>query len=103
MRLIDAENLKSTYKSWISEYIPKGNNSSKVEAIRKCIMMIDYVNSYNEEDARPSAEWIVTDEERDCACCSRCGWYIDRPHASFAIPRYKYCPNCGAWMGGIAR
>jgi hypothetical protein len=103
MRLIDAENLKETYKSWILEYIQKGNNSSKVEATRKCITMIDYINSYNEEDARPSAEWVVTDEERDCACCSRCGWYIDRPNASFAISRYKYCPNCGAWMGGIVR
>ena len=50
------------------------------------------------KNLHPMAEWIVTDEERDCACCSRCGWYIDRPHASFAIPRYKYCPNCGARM-----
>lgn len=45
-----------------------------------------------------TAHWVVTDEERDCACCSYCKWYIDRPNASFAIPRYKYCPNCGARM-----
>ena len=25
-----------------------------------------------------TAHWVVTDEERDCACCSSCRWYIDR-------------------------
>ena len=45
-----------------------------------------------------TAHWVITDTERDCACCSSCRWYIDRPNASFAIPRYKYCPNCGAQM-----
>ena len=52
---------------------------------------------------RPQREWIKTDRTYCGATvykCPVCGADIDEMPTVMGVPKYKFCPSCGAQMKG---
>ena len=52
---------------------------------------------------RPSGEWIETDR-LNCGArvyqCSVCGEDVDEMPTVMGVPKYRFCPYCGAMLKG---
>lgn len=97
MRLIDADALKEGIKSQ--------KLLAREPVVQRIINMIDNATTFIFPESH-AGRWLNFTGDFATAECSECGElyepseYKDEEHFNAFKQFYKYCPNCGAKMGG---
>lgn len=90
---IEREAAKRALRIWITECVIDGDTES-ADRFRDCIDLLDSLDASDVAPVR-HGEWIERAWRPTCSLCGFSGSLIDAP-----ISPFKYCPNCGAKMGG---